>query len=256
MDSKPLISIITVVLNDKDFIEATIQSVLSQRGCANIEYIIVDGGSTDGTLKIINKYRSKISKFISGEDNGMYDAINKGIRIASGEIIGILNSDDVYADSDVIGKIVEKMNKTGVNVCWGNLIYVNPAGQTIRYWKSSEYAKNKFRQGWMPPHPTFFVRRQVYEKYGLFNTDFKIAADYELMLRFLEKNRVSSCYIPEVLVKMRTGGKTEKSIFNISNILRYKYEDYRAWKVNGLKINLLIIFWKSLSKIGQLIKIR
>ena len=246
-------SIITVTYNSATTIEATIKSVLGQ-SCPNVEYIIIDGGSTDGTLEVVDKYRSKISKVISEKDSGIYNAINKGIRLATGDIIGILNSDDLYASYDVLKKITEIMNKTGVDVCWGDLVCVgkNNPDRIKRYWRSSEYKEGKFRRGWMPPHPTFFVRREVYKKYGLFNTDFKIAADYELMLRFLEKNKVRSYYIPETLVKMRVGGKTGKSIFNIFNIIRYKWEDYYAWKVNGLKINTTIIFWKSFSKIPQL----
>lgn len=247
------VSIITVCYNSIKTIESSIQSVLSQN-YPSIEYIIIDGGSTDRTLDVINRYHSRITKVVSEKDRGMYDAINKGISLATGDIIGNMNSDDFYASCNVIKKVVEAMEKTGADVCWGDLVYVdrdNP-DKMVRYWKSSEYKDKKFRSGWMPPHPTFFVQRRVYQKYGLFNINFKIAADYELMLRLLEKYKVKSCYIPEVLVKMRVGGKTRKSILNIVNILKYKWEDYRAWKVNGLRINpFIIIFLKSLSKIHQ-----
>jgi len=248
------ISIITVCLNSAKTIESTIQSVLSQN-YPEIEYIIIDGGSTDGTTEIINRYRPKINKVVSEKDNGIYDAINKGILLTTGDIIGNINSDDFYASSDVIEKVVKKMVEKEADVCWGDLVYVdryNP-DKIVRRWESSGYKDDKFKSGWMPPHPTFFVRRQVYNGYGLFNTDFKIAADYELMLRFLENHRVKSCYIPETLVKMRIGGKTQKSIRNIRNVLRYKWEDYRAWGANGLRVNPInIIFRKSFSKISQL----
>lgn len=191
------VSIITVVFNNKDFIESAIKSVLSQT-YSSIEYIVVDGGSTDGTIEIINKYRDKIAKFISEPDKGIYDAMNKGIKMAAGEIIGTLNSDDVYADSRVIETAVKSMEEKRVGVCWGDLVYVsrNDISRIIRHWKSSEYEEGKFKNGWMPPHPTFFVRKEIYGKFGAFNLNFKIAADYELMLRFLERHKVGSCYIP------------------------------------------------------------
>lgn len=247
------ISIITVCYNSVKTIESSIQSVLLQSH-PDIEHIVLDGGSTDGTLNVIEKYRSKIAKIISEKDDGMYCAINRGVYLATGDIIGNLNSDDFYANRDVIKKIAERMGETGADVCWGDLVYVdrNNPNKIVRCWKSSDYDERKFRRGWMPPHPTFFVRRQIYEKYGLFNTDFKIAADYELMLRLLEKYKARSCYIPEVLVKMRTGGKTSKNLLNIVNILKYKAEDCRAWKINGLKVNpIAVIFLKSLSKVSQ-----
>ena len=247
-----IISIITTVLNGEKTIENTINSVLSQ-SFNDIEYIIVDGGSTDGTIEIINKYKSKISKFISEKDKGIYDGMNKGIKLATGDIIGILNSDDVYASDDVIEAVVKEMDEKNADACWGDLIYVdkkNP-NKVIRYWESSEFQKGKFRRGWMPPHPTFFVRKFVYEKYGYFNLSFPIAADYELMLRFLEKKGIKSCHIPRILVKMRTGGESNK---NIKNIIKQNIECYKAWGVNGLKITPFNIILKPLLKIGQFFK--
>ncbi len=245
------ISIITAVFNSRQFIESALKSVLSQT-YQNVEYIVIDGGSTDGTLEIINKYRDKIAKFISEPDKGIYDAMNKGIKLATGEIIGFLNSDDFYDDNNAIETVVKEMENKKADVCWGDLVYVDKDDipKIIRFWKSSEYKKGKFKKGWMPPHPTFFVRKRVYEKYGLFNLDFKIAADYELMLRFLEKYKVSSCYIPKVLVKMRVGGKSNRFI----NIIKANFEAYRAWKINSLKINPFRILLKPLSKISQYFK--
>ncbi len=262
MQKLPLVSIITTVFNGKETIEDTIKSVLSQ-SYQNIEYIITDGGSTDGTLELIKKYQNnpptfgkvkcKIAKIVSEKDKGIYDGMNKGIKMDTGDIIGILNSDDIYASEDVIEKVVETMEEKNADACWGDLVYVdkNDLNKIIRYWKSSEYKEGKFQRGWMPSHPSFFVRKWVYEKYGYFNLDFSIAADYEIMLRFLEKYKIKSCYIPEILVKMRIGGKSNKSI---KNIIKANIECYQAWKVNGLKINPLRMFFKPISKVSQYIK--
>ena len=246
------VSIITTVFNNKDTIEDAIQSVLSQ-SYPNIEYIIVDGGSTDGTIEIINKYKNKINKFVSEKDKGVYDGMNRGIKRATGDIIGILNSDDIYASNDVIERVVNEMAENNADCCWGDLVYVDAKNtdKVIRYWKSSEYKRGKFKTGWHPPHPCFFVKKWVYDKYGLFNLDFPISADYELMLRFLEKYKIRSCYIPQILVKMRIGGQSNKSI---KNIIKGNIECYRAWKINGLKANPLIFFFKPLSKVTQYFK--
>lgn len=253
--NEPKVSIITVCYNAASTIEDAILSVLNQH-YDNIEYIIVDGVSRDNTLGIVGKYKNKIAKIISEPDKGIYDAMNKGLRVATGNIIGILNADDIYASDDVISRVVQRMELENADVLWGDLIYVKSGEEAkiMRIWKSSAYAPSKFRRGWMPPHPTFFVRKTVYEKYGLFRPDFKIAADYELMLRFVEKYKVRSVYLPEVLVKMRVGGATSKSILNIKNIVRYKLEDYKAWKINGLGVSFVIVFLKPLSKITQYFK--
>ena len=245
------VSIITAVFNSRQFIEPALKSVLNQT-YKNIEYIVIDGGSTDGTTEIINKYRDKIVKFVSEPDKGIYDGMNKGIKLADGEIIGFLNSDDFYDDNNVIETVVKEMENKKIDVCWGDLVYIDKKDNSriVRFWKSSEYQEGKFKRGWMPPHPTFFVRRRIYEKYGPFNLDFKIAADYELMLRFLEKYKVSSCYIPKVLVKMRIGGKSNRFI----NVIKANFEAYRSWKINSLKINPFRILLKPLSKISQYFK--
>ncbi len=249
------VSIITVVFNNRDFIESAIKSVLNQTH-KNIEYIIIDGGSKDGTFEVINKYRDKIAKFVSEPDKGIYDAMNKGLKLATGEIIGTLNSDDFYTDENAIETVVRAIGDSGASgasVCWGDLIYVkkDKPDEIKRIWKSSVYQEGKFKAGWHPPHPTFFVRREIYEKYGYFNLDFSIAADYELMLRFLEKYKIKSCYIDRVLVKMRVGGKSNKSILNI---IKANIECYKAWKINGLSVSPMIILLKPLSKIFQYFK--
>jgi glycosyltransferase involved in cell wall biosynthesis len=246
------VTIITAVINNKIYIEACMKSLLNQTH-RNIEYIIIDGGSADGTIEIIKKYENKVTKWISEPDNGIYDALNKGIRLAQGEIIGFLHADDVYANDKVIEKVADIFTKYNVDSCYGDLLYVdkNNPEKIIRYWKSNPYKEGLFRKGWMPPHPTFFVKRKIYEKYGSFNTDFKIAADYELMLRFLGKYKISTYYIPEVLIKMRIGGASNRSL---RNLIIKTTEDYRAWKVNSLNKSLYTIPLKNLSKIPQFFK--
>lgn len=243
------ISIITAVKNNAATIENCIASVLSQT-YGEIEHIIIDGGSGDGTLEIIAKYKDKIARVDSGPDNGMYYALNKGIKLASGDIIGILHSDDFYAHNKIIENVADVFKRENTDSCFGDLQYVsekNPA-KVIRYWKASPCVKEKFKYGWMLPHPTFFVKKSAYEKFGCFNTDFKISADYELMLRFLVKQGISAYYIPEVIVKMRMGGLSNR---NFRNLFIKSYEDYKAWKVNNLKGNFSIILLKNLIKMPQ-----
>ena len=243
------ISIITPTFNNKGTVADTIESVSAQTH-RDIEHIIIDGGSSDGTLEIIEKHEKRIAKIVSEPDEGLYDAINKGIKLASGDVIGILNSDDFYADNKVVETVAGEMQMTGADVCWGDLVYVRPENKNsvMRCWKSSEYSQRKFRRGWMPPHPAFFVRKEVYGKYDVYNIEFQIAADYELMLRFLEKHKVSSCYIPKILVKMRAGGKSNRNIFQIFKANR---ECLRAWKINGFRVNIFIVLLKPFSKIFQ-----
>ena len=248
------ISIITAVLNRRDTLSSCIESVLDQ-DYPNVEHIIIDGGSTDGTLEIIEQYNTKIARYISEPDNGLYDAMNKGIRQATGDVIGILNSDDYYTDEGVLSVVAECLERKKVDSCYGDIDYVDGCkrGSPVRAWRAGEYHRNRFKWGWMPPHPTFFARRALYEKYGLFNLDFKLAADYELMLRFLYKHHVSANYIPKCLVTMRTGGACKPGI---ANTLSNMAENYRAWKVNALRPNPLTFVLKPLSKIGQYARFR
>lgn len=245
------VTIITVVLNGQNTIEDCIQSVLSQSH-PDLEYIIIDGGSIDSTLEKIHTYGDQITKFISEPDMGIYDAMNKGIRLASGEIVGILNSDDVYCDSNVISQIVNEFAKVDVESVFADLVYVDRGDleKVKRYYRSASFHVNKFAYGWMPAHPTFFVKRTIYEKYGLFNTDYKIAADYELLVRFLYKNKVSYNYIPKVLVRMRTGGVSTK---NIKSNWILNREIVRACKENGIKSSMIKVLFKYPRKILELI---
>jgi len=177
--------------------------------------------------------------------------MNKGIRAATGDIVGILNSDDIYADEFVVENVVKTMSENNVDSCYGDLVYVDKdnTGKVIRYWKSGDFYKERFRKGWMPPHPAFFVKREIYEKYGYLNLDFPLAADYELMLRFLYRYGVSTTYIPRVLVKMRTGGTSNPGLYTAGAVM----ENYRAWKANGLKYPVTVLM-KPLSKIFQFFK--
>jgi glycosyltransferase involved in cell wall biosynthesis len=242
------ISIVTPVRNGAKALRGCIESVRNQNHPS--EHIIVDGASTDGTLKIIDEYRSSISRTVSEPDKGVYDAMNKGIKLASGEIIGILNADDMYADENVISRVAAAFERKGIESCYGDLTYVDSLDITrvVRLWRSGAFGERKLFAGWMPPHPTFFLKRNVYEKYGMFNLDLGSAADYELMLRLLLKYKISTFYIPLTLVKMRVGGVSNASI---RNRIRANLMDRRAWEVNGLKPYPWTLWMKPLRKLGQ-----
>ena len=240
------VSIITVVFNGRDTIKDTIESVVSQSH-NSIEYIIIDGGSTDGTIDVIGKYGSKVDKFISGQDNGIYDAMNKGIALATGEVIGILNSDDFYIDKFVIERVVKEFKNKQCDSVYADLIYVKPNNleKPVRYYDSSKFNPSRFAYGWMPAHPTFFVKRSAYNEYGVFRTDLKIAADFDLMLRFLYTHNLTYSYINKSIIKMRVGGvSTSLSSIWINNI-----ETLRVCKDNGIKTNIFKILSKYPAKI-------
>jgi glycosyltransferase involved in cell wall biosynthesis len=243
------ISIITVTYNSAATIGQTILSVINQT-YPDIEYIIVDGKSTDNTLQIVEKYKGRIAKVISEADKGLYDALNKGIDIASGDVIGILHSDDFYIDNNVIQKYADTFVKNASDAVYSDLYYVdkNNTDKVIRRWKSGENKVHSFINGWMPPHPTFFVKKEIYQKFGKFNLEFKSAADYELMLRFIQKFRISISYLPEYTIKMRMGGKSNVSVQNRINA---NLEDRKAWEINGLKPRFYTLYLKPLRKILQ-----
>ena len=243
------VSIITVCYNSAANIEHAVNSVLSQ-DYPGIEYIIIDGKSTDGTLDIIKKYEDKISKIISEKDEGMYFAINKGIQLASGDIIGILNSDDFYVDDHVISKVVQTFISTAPDAVYADLAYVDKddTGKISRYWKAGAYKHGLFIKGWMPPHPAFFVKKKIYAQYGGYNTKLSLSADYELMLRFIHKMKIPLSYLPQVIVKMKSGGRGNISF---SQRLKANREDRLAWKLNGLKSGAFTMFLKPLLKIKQ-----
>lgn len=249
MDNQPVISIITACYNSAKTIEDTIRSVAEQ-DYPYVEYIVIDGKSTDGTVEIIKKYQDEISYWVSEKDNGIFDAFNKGIMQSSGDIVGILNSDDFYAHSGVLSSVAREFIRQKTDSVYGDLVYVDSQNpdRIVRYWRSKAYRRILFRFGWMPAHPTFFCKRDLYRKYGLFNTWMKISNDYEILLRFLYKFRAASVHIPEVLVKMRTGGNSNGSV--MKRIVANR-EDRQSWVINGLKPPLLTIYLKPLLKIGQ-----
>ena len=243
------VSIITVCLNNADTLESAMQSVFAQ-DYTNIEYIVIDGGSTDGTPALLEKHKSKISILISEKDEGMYYALNKGINKSTGDVVGILHADDFYSSNTIISKIANAFESQNSDCVYGDLQYVDRTNpdKIIRNWKSSPYTDGLFLKGWMPPHPTFFIKKKWYDTYGNFNTTLTIAADYELMLRMLHKHKLKASYIPEVLVKMRTGGASNRTL---ARRIKANMEDRKSWKINNLKPGLLTLFIKPLGKIGQ-----
>ncbi len=245
------ISIITATYNNEATISDTVNSVASQT-YDNIEHIIIDGKSTDNTLYVIKKNSGRISKIISEPDNGIYDALNKGIKNATGEIIAFLHADDIFASNTIIEKAINLFKEKQTDGIYGDLQYVSKENtdKVIRYWKSGEFEISKLKKGWMPPHPTFFVKKGIYEKFGTFDTGFKIAADYDIILRFLGKHKISIAYLPEVMIKMRIGGESNKSI---KNIIQKMKEDVKTLKKNNLG-NWHTVLLKNISKIPQLLK--
>jgi glycosyltransferase involved in cell wall biosynthesis len=248
------VSIITITYNSAETVEDTIQSVLAQ-DYPSIEYIIVDGASKDGTMEIVNRYRDSIAHVVSERDKGIYDAMNKGIALATGDVVGILNSDDFYADDHVISDIVATLQQSGSEACYADLIYVdrNDTTKTIRSWKSGAYRSGDFLRGWMPPHPTFFVKLSNYRLHGVYSLELRSAADYELMLRFIHKHGLSLSYLPRVITKMRAGGQSNVSL---KNRWRANKEDRLAWKMNGLQPGFFTLIRKPLSKLIQYIPLR
>jgi glycosyltransferase involved in cell wall biosynthesis len=247
------ISVITVTYNSSATIKDTLESVKGQ-AYPEVEHIIVDGLSTDETLGIVSGY-SHVSKVISEKDAGIYDAMNKGVLASTGDVVGILNSDDFYYGNDVLSKVAAVFNEKKCDALYGDLQYVDQKNlaKVIRHWEAGKYSADAFKWGWMPPHPTFFVRRELYEKWGRFNTQFRTAADYELMLRFIHKHHGSVEYIPDILVRMRTGGASNRSF---KGRLRAHAEDKLAWSINGLDRYWFTLFLKPLRKIIQYIKVK
>lgn len=243
------VSIITVCFNIAETIEETIKSVLSQDH-NDIEYIIVDGGSTDGTLNIINSYQKDIHKVISEPDNGIYDAMNKGFRLSNGDIVAALNGDDIYADKSTVNRMAEFIESKDLDAAYGDLIYVNrhDTQHVKRFWQPGPYKKGAFRYGWVIPHPTFFCRKEIFEKYGYFNDTMQIAADFELMLRLIEKHRIKIDYLPEVIVKMSSGGKANV----LKGIISGNKEIIKSFRLNGLRLSPLFFLRKPITKISQL----
>ncbi len=244
------VSIITVVYNNARHIEGCIKSVLSQ-DYPGLEYIVIDNKSKDGTEEIVRKYKDQIDVIISEKDKGHIDAMNKGLKVAKGDVIGFLHSDDFYPRQGIITEVAETFKSSPIDSLYGDLVYIkNKKRKIFRYWKSGSYNPKSIIWGWMPPHPAFFVKKEVYEKYGaLDGRNFKISMDYEFILRLLHKHKITTKYIPKVLVTMRAGGISNRGLKNIAIKSR---EDYRALKKHGLGLKTL--FMKNLVKIPQFFK--
>ncbi len=243
------VSIITAVYNRGATLATAIESVLKQTG-VEIEYIVVDGMSNDDTVKVITNYSDQLASYIREPDEGIYDALNKGLRAATGDIIGFVHADDMLANPNVISHIVNVFESQPVDGVYGDLVYVaaDTPDRLVRYWKSGSFIPGRFRWGWMPPHPTFYLKREIYEKFGGYRSDFEISADYELLVRMMVKHQIQVGYLDEVVVRMRTGGKSNSSLHNR---LLANREDLRAWTVNGMRPPLGLQVTKPLRKVGQ-----
>lgn len=243
------VSIITVCLNSAETIEDTINSVLGQ-DYKDIEYIVVDGGSTDGTLGIIKRYKNNIAKVISEPDSGIYDAMNKGIKSSTADIIATLNSDDVYTDQTIVGEVVEFIQSKSLDAAYGDLVYIDQNGATsiTRFWKAGVYKKGAFRYGWVLPHPTFFCRKNIFERFGYFNDKLQVAADFELMLRFIEKYHIKLGYLPKVFVEMRKGGKANV----LRGIIHGNLEIIKSFRLNNIRLSPWFFLYRPVTKMLQL----
>jgi glycosyltransferase involved in cell wall biosynthesis len=243
------VSIITVSYNSVRTISETIKSVLAQT-YPDIEYIIIDGSSTDGTIELINSFGKSISKFITEPDNGIYDAINKGIRLATGNIVGILNSDDFFYNNNVIERIVGSFKGNEIDAVYGDAQFVDPiiTSKIVRHYSSKNFNPSKFKYGFMPAHPSFYVKKDLFEKLGYYKMDYKIAADFELLIRFLYINQIKYIYLEIPFVSMRMGGISNKSI--ISKYVLNK-EITRACKENGIQTNYFFLYFKYFIKIFE-----
>lgn len=242
------VSIITATYNSSKTILDTVRS-LEMQSYQNIEYIIVDGSSSDNTLEVISNHCSRVSKVISEPDNGIYDALNKGINAATGDIVGFLHSDDLFAYKDAVKDIVNRIESQGTDAVHADLEYVDKddVNKRIRLWKSSTYFIKKLKHGWMPAHPTFYMKREKYTLYGKFDLTYKISADYDSLLRYFSAYGIKSAYLPKVLIKMRVGGASNRSL---KNLIQKTKEDIRALKSNGISWPYAIVI-KNISKIFQ-----
>ena len=247
----PKVSVITVVFNNVEHIRGAIESVLSQ-DYPNIEYVVVDGGSTDGTREIIERFAEFIAVYRCEPDNGIYDALNKGIALASGAVIGFLHSDDLFADNGVVAAVAARFAESANDVAYGDLVYVRGEDglRVFRHWTAGVFSRSRLRFGWMPPHPTFYAHRDVYERFGGFDRSLTIAADYDCMLKILRDEDVRCAYIPRVLVKMRVGGVSNRSI---RTILRKSSEDLRVIRRHSLW-GVWTLLFKNFRKVGQLLR--
>lgn len=241
------ISLVTVVYNASDTIARCIESVISQK-YHNLEYIIIDGGSTDNTLQIIEQYKSSISIIVSEHDHGIYDAMNKGIRLATGQIVGTLNADDFFAADDVLLSVAKAFTNSHADAVYGDLDIIDQNGKGIRKWRSKQCGSNSFNRGFMPPHPTFYCKTSLFEKLGFYSLEYGSAADYELMVRFMHLYQIKSFYLNKVMVKMVAGGVSNK---NLKNRIKAWQNDLKAMRKNGVSFPVFTLLLKPLIKIVQ-----
>lgn len=242
------ISVITAVRNGRATLADALDSALAQ-DYPDLELIVIDGASTDGTQEVIQRYAGRLAHAVSEPDRGIYDALNKGLRLASGEVVGFLHADDRYADERVLSRVAAALADPSVDACYGDLLYVrrDDPGRVVRCWRAGPYQPRRLVWGWMPPHPTFYARRAVYQRLGGFDSGYRIAADYDCLLRFLGAGRIACAYIPEVLVHMRLGGASNRSLRNLAQKSREDYRALRHNRIGGLSTVLL----KNLRKLPQ-----
>lgn len=247
----PKVSIITVCFNSAKTIRDTIESVLSQ-DYPDIEYIVIDGGSSDETLAIIKEYADRIAVIVSEKDRGIYDAMNKGLALATGDVVGMLNSDDIYINKHAVSDLIREMQEKNTDSVYADLVIVDPfdLNKVMRYYDSSYFAPNKFRFGWMPAHPTFFVKKSLYEKVGPYSLDYQISADYEMLIRLLWVEKATYTYLPKPVVRMRYGGASTSGLDR--NWLLNK-EIVKACKANGIYTNMAILALKIPRKLFSLL---
>lgn len=243
------LTVITVCRNARDTIEQALSSIQRQ-SFSPVEHIVIDGASDDGTLDVLKARRQGIAQLVSEPDNGLYYAMNKGIALATGDFVGFLNADDIYGDAEALSRIARALDTSGADAAYGDLVYVrqNDPSAVVRYWRSGPYAAGRIERGWMPAHPTFFVRTSLLHKLDGFDTRYRFQADYELMVRLFLKERIASTYVPEVLVRMRAGGHTNRSL---RNVYLGNMEAYRACIANGIRVSPFFILQKMISRLPQ-----
>jgi glycosyltransferase involved in cell wall biosynthesis len=242
--SFPLVSIITIVYNNVQYIKETIQSVLSQN-YPRLEYVVIDGGSTDGTVEIIEEYGDQISVFMSEPDKGIYDALNKGIQHTSGEVVGILHTGDLFCNENVVSASIQKMLDTGSEFCFSDLVFVDDvSGKIVRYYMAHYFKRWMFRIGWMPPHPTTFINKSLFDEFGLYSTEYKIAGDYDFLVRIFFRREIKWTYLNRVTVKMRLGGASNSGFSSkkyIIDEINRSLKSNQVWSLSIFQLGRYII---------------